>query len=191
LFDGAPSPVPPPMATVSTKDAGAPNLFELTGALTVSLGIGSELKSRSVASGQKPVRLRVTEMIGLTSCKAIAIEGDYKAVSVGDSFVLDRWVSQNAVNLKVWIPPAVAQKDLDALAKQVEGWRSSGQVQLIDDPTEVAAERFVQPSESGWIALTSSARVESLGPALSVNKLAAGAMAKAPVFVNLPPTTEF
>ncbi len=186
LFDATPASAPRPTASVSKKHE---NEFELTGGLAMGLGVGSELKSQDAPTGQKPVRLRVTELVGLSGCKAIAIEGDHKSVGIGDVFVLDRWVSQKEFNLKVWIPPALGETELNQLVQAVQALREKGQAQFIDDPTDPAPSRFLQYSEGGWQSWTLDGKTEKPDLA-SFNQLAAGAALKETVFISLPPSTQ-
>src|SRR6185436_19494098 len=66
---------------------------ELQGGQAMGLSKGSELKKLTADAGEKPVRLRVTEVKGLDSSDAMVIEGNAATLKQGDLFVVDRWAA--------------------------------------------------------------------------------------------------
>jgi len=154
------------------------------------LSKGTELKKLSAAPGEKPVRLRVTEVKGLNSSEALVIEGSAATLKQGDLFVINRWAAPERADLKVWIAPAISKTDLARAAQEVAALRQSTAVDLVDDPTEQTPAYVVQYEAAGWKALMPDGRTQALGLAPAISKFASDITTRAPMFVNLPPSTE-
>jgi len=165
-------------------------LAELQGGQAMGLSKGSELKKLTADAGEKPVRLRVTEVKGLDSSDAMVIEGNAATLKQGDLFVVDRWAAPERADLRVWIPPAVSKSDLARAAQEVVALRQSTSVELVEDPTEQTPAYVVQYEASGWKAMMPDGRTQALGIAPAMSKFASGITTRSAMFVNLPPSTE-
>jgi len=104
--------------------------------------------------------------------------------------MINRWAASERADLKVWIPPAISKTDLVRAAQEVAALRQSTTVELVDDPTEQTPAYVVQYEAAGWKALMPDGRTQALGLAPAVSKFASGITMRAPMFVNLPPSTE-
>ena len=165
-------------------------IADLQGGQAMGLSKGTELKKLTAGQSEKPVRLRVTEVKGLNSSEAMVIEGSAATLKQGDLFVIDRWAAPERADLKVWIPPAISKADLARAVREVAALRQSTNVDLVDDPTELTPSYVVQYETAGWKAFMPDGRTQALGLAPAMSKFASGITARAPMFVNLPPSTE-
>jgi hypothetical protein len=165
-------------------------IADLQGGQAMGLSKGTELKKLTAGPSEKPVRLRVTEVKGLNSSEAMVIEGSAATLKQGDLFVINRWAAPERADLKVWIPPAISKTDLARAAQEVAALRQSTTVELVDDPTEQTPAYVVQYETAGWKALMPDGRTQTLGLAPAMSKFASGITTRAPMFVNLPPSTE-
>lgn len=162
----------------------------LEGGLAVGLGERSVLRRLEPGGKKGNALITVTRLFGLNGCEAVVTDGDEKAIQTGDPFVVETWVPRQAALLKVWMPPALAQNAVQRLAGEVAALRRSAGTRLVDDPTETFATEIVQYDAAGWKGWREQGQVESFGPLLNVKGLVAGAMAAAPIFINLPPSPE-
>jgi hypothetical protein len=183
LFDSRPVPALRPTANV-TRVNNDGNVL-LKGGIDLGLGIDTELTGTRMAGGGKPVRLQVKKMEGLAECSAIIMQGRQDEIRPGDQFVLERWGAQPADDLKVWIPPAVKQPELDSLCKQVNAFRETRKSQWADDPTQPLALQLVQHDASGWTVTRSNGGAANIGSVLPSKPL----IGSEPIFVRLPPAT--
>jgi len=165
-------------------------IAELQGGQAMGLSKGTELKKLTASPSEKPVRLRVTEVKGLNRSEAMVIEGIATTLKQGDLFMISRWAAAERADLKVWIPPAISKTDLARAAQEVAALRQSTTVELVDDPTEQTPAYVVQYEAAGWKALMPDGRTQALGLPAPVSKFASGITTRAPIFVNLPPSTE-
>lgn len=165
-------------------------IAELQGGQAMGLSKGTELQKLSAGPSEKPVRLRVTEVKGLNSSEAMVIEGSAATLKQGDLFVINRWAAPERADLKVWIPPPISKTDLARAAQEVAALRKSTTVELVDDPTEQTPAYVVEHEAAGWKALMPDGRTQTLGLAPVISKFASGITNRAPMFVNLPPSTE-
>ncbi|MCI0487189.1 MAG: caspase family protein [Blastocatellia bacterium] len=156
----------------------------------VAMGIRKDTELKSVAGGEKPVRLRVTDVKGLNTSEAMVIQGSVDSLKAGDLFVIDSWVAPDSPDLRVWIPAALASDELDRIAREVSALRGSGRIEWIADPTVKAPSLVVQFEQGEWKKLYPGGNAETLGPAPTVSNIASDASAPASLFFNIPPSDD-
>ncbi|MBS1808762.1 MAG: caspase family protein [Acidobacteria bacterium] len=169
---------------------------ELQGGKAVGLVERCELK-KSEVNPMAPVRLQVTETLGLNRCRAKILPGKAIAVKVGDLFEVDRWFAPEEALISVWMPPAtLSQADLLRTAKELSSLGSSDKVIWIDDPTEMSAEQkplsVIGWDGIEWFLQLERGRRKKLGPKPTAPMILASfpAKTKPALFLHLPPTTE-
>ncbi len=190
LFGGVGDEADGGMTAAVSKVAG--NIVQLQGGLAMGLSEGCELKALDAAKDKTPLRLTVTNVLGLSRCDARVTAGDERSIKEGQLFVLDKWVTARKAMLTVWMPPAAGQSELNRLAQQLQVLRESGRVQIIDDPTTQSAQYVLQYEPAGWTLLMPQGRVEPIGPQMVAAKILAllPENEKPSMFVNLPPPPE-
>jgi hypothetical protein len=90
----------------SIERAPAADQIHLLAGSADGLAAGCELVS-AARSNDKPIRLRVVEILGLARARAEMLAGDLAGIHAGDLFELDRWASGNSPAVSVWVPPAL------------------------------------------------------------------------------------
>ena len=112
---------------------------ELDGGLALGLGKGSELRKVGLSAGKPEVRVRITQLEGLSRSKAeIVRPSDASQIQPGDLFELTAWVAPENSRLQVWMPPAtLSSANLLQVAAEAGKLRQAGNVKWIDDPVEV------------------------------------------------------
>jgi uncharacterized caspase-like protein len=166
-------------------------IADLQGGIAMGLTKNSELRKLKGGANEKAVRLRVTEVKSLDSSEAIVIEGNAATLKPGDLFVIDLWAAPERADLKVWIPPADTREDLARAGQEVTALGKSDRVELVNDPTEHTPAYVVQYDQSGWRALMPDGASQVIGPAQALSKFASAIATHSPMFVNLPPSSEF
>ncbi len=117
----------------------------LQGGRALGLGAGTELVSAKDAS----TRLRIEEVLDLTSSRASVVAGNGRAIDTGQLFEVDKWVPPAEAHLSVYVPPALDSFEELATAVRELGEREN--VHLVDDPTEdVAPTHVLRLDGSGW-----------------------------------------
>jgi hypothetical protein len=137
----------------------------LSGGAAMGIGIGSEL--RLVDSASSPVRVRIVAIPNLITSRATVIAGNASRVRAPALFVLDRWVLPAGALLTAWVPPAGTTVEINQLAADLSGLRSSPIVDWVTDPTALpddgrplyVVERMprgwgIRTSVGGWLPLT-------------------------------------
>ena len=113
--------------------------------------------------GSTGVRVRVTEVMGLSNCMAEVVSGDAAGLKAGDLMELDRWAAPDSAALKVWLPecpkgvwgevPKLAEKLRERCLKEGHTW--------VVDPTEETPSHILSIAEKGWVLYDLAAGDES------------------------------
>jgi hypothetical protein len=182
--------------TVAVRPEGVngDGTVELDGGLALGLGRGSELRKVGIASDMPEVRVRITQLEGLSKSKAeITRPADASQIQPGDLFELAAWVAPDNRRLQVWMPPAsLANANLLQVSAEVGKLRQAANVKWIDDPVESSPDSVMAWNGSQW-TLTSAR-----GPAVTLgqNPSAAAILSHFPAkgktgfFLALPPSSE-
>ncbi|MBW8864015.1 MAG: caspase family protein [Verrucomicrobia bacterium] len=166
----------------------------LGGGHAIGLETGCELQRLTGVgkdSNQPPVVLRVTSVNGLSQSTARAVTGSFKQVRTGDLFKVIRWTYPTAASLRVWLPVSdLTVENLQRLAPELAGLRSSDLIQWVDDPTEVTPDNVLSWSPAGWML----SGIGSLGKKLQaqdvIHRIVTPSKTKPKLFVSLPVTRE-
>jgi len=182
-----------PTAAVLKIKEGAE--VELQGGYAIGLSERCELKKIGGPPGDTPVRIQVTEALGLSRCTAKVIRGNIKAIKPGDLFELDRWAAPSEANLRVWMPPALGYLELSRMAQEMATLRESDRIQWIDDPTKETPTHIMSWELSGWkLRRSTGEAIENLGKSptakMVLARLASEAPGKAKLFIHFPPPIE-
>ena len=168
--------------------------IDLQGGLAVGLRPQSELQQSGSPEGTSAVRVRVTEIHGLSRATAQVIEGNVKTVRVGDLFEVDGWVVPQVAALRVWLPATLPVADVQRLAREWSTLRRTEGIHWVEDPTEVTPTHVLAWNGSAWTLAGPGGRAEDLGPTPTAQAVLArvggGGQAKAKVFIHLPPPPE-
>jgi hypothetical protein len=183
----------PSRPTVAVRNVKGGQVF-LQGGRAEELAPGCELVARGTKPGQGP-RLRVAEVMGLSSSRAAVVGGSPEAVKPGDLYELDRWVAPERPNLTVWTPsPASRGEIAAAVAVFNEFRRKHPELAISTDPTALAPSHVVSWDGQGW-SLGGPGPSRPLGRQVSVTALEAAAAAvgtaeKPVFFFQIPPPVE-
>ncbi len=182
-----------PTAAVLRVKEGAE--VELQGGFAIGLSERCELRKVGGAPGDTSIRIQVTEVLGLSRCRAKVIKGNMKAIKPGDLFELDRWAAPSEANLRVWMPPALGYSELSQIAQEMATLRESDRIQWIDDPTKETPTHVMSWETSGWkLKRSTEEAVENLGKSptakMILARLDSEAPGKAKLFIHFPPPIE-
>lgn len=143
----------------------------LQGGLELGFGVGTEL-SLGDSVKRTPVRVRVTDMAGMGSSRAVAMSGQASALRSGDLMVVRKWVEPDRPVLRTWIPAALAPAALAAATKQFAALRRSTALEWVDDPAEIPddgrALYVIRNEANGWKVQTPSGDLIALASATAV-----------------------
>jgi hypothetical protein len=160
----------------------------------IGLEIGCELQQLpriGEITNQAGLRIQVTAVDGFAKSTAKVVSGNFKNVRSGDLFEVTRWVYPSAASLRVWIPSSdLTVANLKLLAPEMASLRSSGQIQWVDDPTELTPTHVLSWSASGWTLSGVGGLGKKLRAQDVIQKLAALKDAKPKLFVSLPAPRE-
>ncbi|MGH7582251.1 MAG: caspase family protein [Gemmatimonadales bacterium] len=128
----------------------------LDAGLGVGIGAGSEL--RSADSGAPPVRLRITDVDGLGTSRAVATQGTLGSLKPGVLFVVDLWRAADDASMRAWIPRSLDAGDLARAAVSLRTLRTATAVEWTDDPTSLPDDGrplyVVRYDGQGWAVFT-------------------------------------
>jgi hypothetical protein len=182
--------------TVAVRPEGlnSDGTVELDGGLALGLGRGSELRKVGLAPGKPEVRVRITQLEGLSKSKAEIIRpADPNQIQPGDLFELTAWVAPENSRLQVWMPPAtLSSATLLRVAEEVGKLRQAGNVKWIDDPIQSNPDYVMSWNGSQWTLTKAGAPAVNLGqspaaPAILSHLPSTGI---AGFFLALPPSSE-
>ncbi len=186
--------------TVAVRPEGVnpDGTVELDGGQALGLGKGSEFKKVETASGKPDVRIRITQLEGLSKSRAEVVPpSDPNQIQPGDLFELTEWVAPANSRLQVWIPPAsLSNAQLRQEADEVGKLRQAGNVKWIDDPAQSSTDYVMSWSGSQWTLTksggVSATTVVNLGPSPAAADILSHLPAKGKFgfFLALPPSNE-
>jgi hypothetical protein len=183
--------------TVAVRPEGVngDGTIELDGGLALGLGKGSELKKVGLAPGKSEVRVRITQLEGLSKSKAEIIHlADVSHIQPGDLFELAAWVAPENSRLQVWMPPAsLSNASLLQVSAEAEKLRQAANVKWIDDPVQSTPDDAMAWNGSQWTLTKAGGPVAvSLGqnPTAQAVLSHLPAQGKAGFFLALPPSKE-
>ena len=182
--------------TVAVRPEGvnADGTVELDAGLALGLGQGSELTKVGAAAGKAAVRIRITQLEGLSRSKAeILAPGDPRQIQPGDLFELSSWVAPENSRLQVWMPPATLSKgNLLRVAAEAGKLRQAGNVRWVEDPVQSAPDSVMSWNGSQWTLAKAGAPAANLGdnPAASAILSRLPRSEKTSFFLALPPSSE-
>lgn len=127
------------------------NEIILNGGYVNNLNKGCELIKKVEKEGAKEIRLKITEILGLTQSKAILISGSYEEIEVGDLFILDKWTKIEEPNLYVKIQKSdYTKEELQKIAEELNKLKNENNIKIISDPTEENF-NYILYYENEWI----------------------------------------
>jgi hypothetical protein len=182
--------------TVAVRPEGvnSDGTVELDGGLALGLGRGSELRKVGLVPGKPEVRVRITQLEGLSKSKAEIIRpADPNQFQPGDLFELAAWVAPENSRLQVWMPPAsLSNASLVRVAEEVGKLRQAENVRWIDDPVQFSPDYVMAWDGSQWTLTKAGGAAVSLGqnPAAPAILSHLPSKGKAGFFLALPPSSE-
>jgi hypothetical protein len=182
--------------TVAVRPEGvnSDGTVELDGGLALGLGRGSELRKVGLAPGKPDLRIRITQLEGLSKSKAEIIRpGDPNQIQPGDLFELTAWVAPENSRLQVWMPAtSLPIANLLKVTDEIGKLRQAPNVKWIDDPLQSSPDYVMEWSETEWTLAKGNEPAVSLGQnpgaAAVLNRLPA--KGKSGFFLALPPSNE-
>jgi len=181
--------------TVAVRPEGvnSDGTVALDGGLALGLERGSELRKVGVPAGKPEVRVRITQLEGLSKSKAEIIRpADPDQIQPGDLFELTAWVAPENSRLQVWMPPAtLSNANLLQIAQEAGKLRQAGNVKWIDDPVESIPDYVMAWDGSQWTLTKASGTAINLG----ASPAAPGILSHLPpngksgFFLSLPPSS--
>jgi hypothetical protein len=182
--------------TVAVRPEGvnADGTVELDGGLALGLGRGSELRKAGLAPGKPELRVRITQLEGLSKSKAEIIRpADPSQIQPGDLFELAAWVAPENSRLQVWMPPAsLSYTSLLKEAEETGKLRQAPNVKWIDDPVQFSPDYMMAWNGSQWTLTRAGGPAVSLGqsPAAPAILSHLPSKGKSGFFLALPPSSE-
>jgi hypothetical protein len=182
--------------TVAVRPEGvnSDGTVELDGGLALGLGRGSELRKVGLAPGKPEVRVRITQLEGLSKSKAEIIRpADSNQIQPGDLFELAARVAPENSRLQVWMPPAsLSNASLVRVAEEAGKLRQAASVKWIDDPVQSSPDYVMAWSGSQWTLTKAGGPAISLGqnPAAPAILSHLPSQGKPGFFLALPPSSE-
>jgi len=182
--------------TVAVRPEGVngDGTLELDGGLALGLGRGSELRIVGLAPGKPEVRVRITQLEGLSKSKAEIIRpARPNQIQPGDLFELTAWVAPENSRLQVWMPPAsLSNASLLKVAEETGKLRQAGNVKWIDDPVQSNPDYVMAWNGSQWTLTKAGEAAVNLGqsPATPAILSHLPAKGKTGFFLALPPSSE-
>jgi hypothetical protein len=186
----------PEHLTVAVRPEGvnADGTVELDGGLALGLGQGSELRKVGLVAGKPEVRIRITQLEGLSKSKAEIISTGGKAqIQAGDLFELAMWVAPENSRLQVWMPPAsLSTASLLKVAADMEKVRQASNVKWIDDPSQATPDYLMAWNGNQWTLMKAGEPAVNLGesPAASAVLSHLPTKGKVGFFLEMPPSSE-
>ena len=199
LFGGGPG-TALGVTTVAVLRPNGPGRVDLQGGLAVGLREGAELVPFGHRKDTTAVRLKVTEVHGLSQSIAAVIRGSPDSIRFRppELFEIDKWAPGPAAGLRAWIP--AARLDAAALAQLTAALaelRTATTVELVQDPTDVPADTIplavLQRRDGAWVLEVAGRAVTPLPQPLSAQAIESSlrqVRGRVRLFVLLPPSTQ-
>ena len=188
------------VTTVAVLRPNGPGRVDLQSGLAVGLRVGAELVPYGHRGDSAAVRLRVTEVRGLSQSLATVIRGSADSIRYRppELFEIDKWAPGPAAGLRVWMP--AAGLDPSALAQLTTAFaelRTAGNIEWVEDPTDVPPDSIplavLQRGRAGWTLEIAGRVVATLPQPLTARAIRSGLRqrpGKVRLFVLLPPSTQ-
>jgi hypothetical protein len=182
--------------TVAVRPEGvnSDNTVELDGGLALGLGRGSEFRKVGVPAGKPELRIRITQLEGLSKSKAEIIRpGDPNEIQPGDLFELTAWVAPENSRLQVWMPAkSLPNASLLKMTEEIGKLRQAPNVKWIDDPLQTSPDFVMAWSGSEWTLAKGGDAAIGLGQNPTAPTLLSHfpAKGKSGFFLALPPSDE-
>jgi hypothetical protein len=172
------------------------------------IGVGSEFTSMTKKSTGPTIRLRVTNIEGISRSASLVISPQGATVAPGEVFELDKWIPAESAPLRLWLSPSnLSESDILAATEQIKAAGVSSVTDPAVDPwTDIlswdgtrwtlrhADSSSTAGSGSGPIApidLDTKAAVPiSLGAKLTSDALKRHISAGTKLWANIPPSME-
>lgn len=159
------------------------------------LNAGCELRKYGKGA-DTTLRLRITQVDGVSRSQATLIGGDLSKINSGDLFELDMWVAPSEAALRVWIPSSLPKAELERAVKEMRVLQQSPLVRWVENPAAEKTLSMLFWETDGWKLSqpdeASGAARMALGKTLSakavLEKLSRSS--PAPLFAYLPPVKE-
>ncbi len=188
------------VTTVAVLRPNGPGRVDLQSGLAVGLRVGAELVPFGHRGDSAAVRLRVTEVSGLSQSVAMVIRGSPDSIRYRppELFEIDKWAPGPAAGLRVWMPAAgLEQSALAQLTTAFAELRTAGTIEWVEDPTDVPPDSIplavLQRGGGGWTLGIAGRVVTTLPQPLTARAIRSGLRqrpGKVRLFVLLPPSTQ-
>ena len=188
------------VTTVAVLRPNGPGRVDLQSGLAVGLRVGAELVPFGHRGDSAAVRLRVTEVRGLSESVAMVIRGSADSIRYRppELFEIDKWAPGPAAGLRVWMPAAgLEQSALAQLTTAFAELRTAGNIEWVEDPTDVPPDSIplavLQRGGGGWTLGIAGRVVTTLPQPLTARAIRSGLRqrpGKVRLFVLLPPSTQ-
>ena len=188
------------VTTVAVLRPNGPGRVDLQSGLAVGLRVGAELVPFGHRGDSAAVRLRVTEVRGLSQSVAMVIRGSPDSIRYRppELFEIDKWAPGPAAGLRVWMPAAgLDQSALAQLTTAFAELRTAGNIEWVEDPTDVPPDSIplavLQRGGGGWTLEIAGRVVTTLPQPLTARAIRSGLRqrpGKVRLFVLLPPSTQ-
>jgi len=187
------------VTTVAVLRPNGPGRVDLQSGLAVGLRVGAELVPFGHRGDSAAVRLRVTEVRGLSQSVAMVIRGSPDSIRYRppELFEIDKWAPGPAAGLRVWMPAAgLDQSALAQLTTAFAELRTAGNIEWVEDPTDVPPDSIplavLQRGGGGWTLEIAGRVVTTLPQPLTARAIRSGLRqrpGKVRLFALLPPST--
>ena len=162
----------------------------LQGGYAIGIREGCELIR---TNGTNEIRLRVTNVKGLSRCEADIIKGNKNDIKDGDVFEINKFTFANDASLKIWMPQSLGFDEIKAVVNDIKSLRKLKNIILIKDPTIETATHILYYDNNEWKLSYGKSQVESLGKNFSSSVLLAKLKPSeqlVKLFINMHPPKE-
>jgi hypothetical protein len=186
----------PERLTVAVRPEGVngDGTVELDGGLAMGLGRGSELRKVGLTAGKSELRVRITQLDGLSKSRAEIIRpADSSQIQPGDLFELVAWVAPENSRLQVWMPPAsLSNSSLRQVVEEAGKLRQAGNVKWVDDPVQSSPDYVMAWNGNQWTLTKAGGAAVNLGQNPSAQAILTHLPTKEKTgfFLALPPSSE-
>ncbi len=137
------------------------NRVSFLGGMAAGIRKGCELKR---FKNPETVRVRITEVRGLSLSFGDVIQGDINRIASGDLFEIDRWVIANELRLRLYIPKTGSgYSALKRLAQQVYQAIIAKGIAWVSDPTTESPSHIMFWEDQTWKLRLDGAGIRNLG----------------------------
>jgi caspase domain-containing protein len=188
------------VTTVAVLRPNGPGRVDLQGGLAVGLRVGAELVPFGHRKDSAAVRLKVTEVHGLSQSLAVVIRGSPDSIRFRppELFEIDKWAPGPAAGLRVWMPaPGLDASTLAQLSAAFAELRTADNIELLEDPTDAPPDSIplalLQRRDAGWALEIAGRAVATLPQPLTARAIRSALRQRAGkvrLFVLLPPSTQ-